>query len=241
MGAPPARQSLTDQDGAIPIQPGARVLIAGEKATVRYVGPVEGQTGAWAGVEWDDAARGKHDGSAGGVAYFSVATPGAGSFVRLEKVHAGCSVEQALLARYAGSGGGGAPGGGGGGGGSDAAAAPQHAHHAQAYVLTSSQRKLFVQLVGEDAVAARQSRVDLLTSARLVGLGVSRVVRVFVGVLFGGGVVWCGAIAARRLSTYDEHAPHLAPPNSHSHTPPKQNQHRAPRSPRSRPRSPSST
>ena len=39
------------------------------------------------GVEWDDATRGKHDGSTGGVQYFScVSGTISGSFVRLEKV-----------------------------------------------------------------------------------------------------------------------------------------------------------
>lgn len=38
--------------------------------TVRYIGEVEGTTGLWLGVEWDDQARGKHDGSHKGVRYF---------------------------------------------------------------------------------------------------------------------------------------------------------------------------
>ena len=29
-----------------------------EKATVRYVGPVEEQKGVWVGIEWDDVLRG---------------------------------------------------------------------------------------------------------------------------------------------------------------------------------------
>ena len=38
--------------------------------TVRYLGEVEGTSGLWLGVEWDDQARGKHDGSHKGVRYF---------------------------------------------------------------------------------------------------------------------------------------------------------------------------
>ena len=58
----------------------------------RYIGPVKGQEGTWVGVEWDDATRGKHDGSTGGVQYFScVSGTTSGSFVRLEKVrYDGC-------------------------------------------------------------------------------------------------------------------------------------------------------
>jgi hypothetical protein len=39
--------------------------------TIRYVGTVEGTTGDWLGVEWDDATRGKHSGEHKGVRYFS--------------------------------------------------------------------------------------------------------------------------------------------------------------------------
>jgi len=42
-------------------------------ATVRYLGSVVNQKGWWVGVEWDDPARGKHDGAHGGVRYFDCA------------------------------------------------------------------------------------------------------------------------------------------------------------------------
>ena len=41
---------------------GSRSHIGDCKATVRYVGEVQGQTDTWVGVEWDDASRGKNDG-----------------------------------------------------------------------------------------------------------------------------------------------------------------------------------
>jgi hypothetical protein len=81
-------------------QPGDRVLVLGDKATVRYVGSVAGQEGMWIGLEWDNASRGKHDGSTGGTRYFQTRSPAAGSFVRQEKVNFGCSVGEALEARY---------------------------------------------------------------------------------------------------------------------------------------------
>ncbi|KAJ1354707.1 hypothetical protein KIN20_011708 [Parelaphostrongylus tenuis] len=38
-------------------------------AIVRYVGEVSGHPGVWAGVEWDDPGRGKHNGLVNGVQY----------------------------------------------------------------------------------------------------------------------------------------------------------------------------
>ena len=49
---------------------GFRLQIGRDRATVRYVGPVNGQVGEWVGLEWDDPTRGKHDGSTGGKQYF---------------------------------------------------------------------------------------------------------------------------------------------------------------------------
>ncbi|KAI0466470.1 Thioesterase/thiol ester dehydrase-isomerase [Xylaria cf. heliscus] len=63
---------------------GDRLSFDGATCTVRYVGEVAGTSGTWLGVEWDDAARGKHDGSHKGARYFTCrsrsATPA--SFVR---------------------------------------------------------------------------------------------------------------------------------------------------------------
>ncbi|KAG5929458.1 hypothetical protein E4U42_005821 [Claviceps africana] len=63
---------------------GQRVSYAGALCTVRYSGPVAGTTGSWLGVEWDDGSRGKHNGSHGGVRYFTCLSksPTAASFVR---------------------------------------------------------------------------------------------------------------------------------------------------------------
>ncbi|KAI0903369.1 Thioesterase/thiol ester dehydrase-isomerase [Ustulina deusta] len=63
---------------------GDRLSYDGATCTVRYRGEVAGTSGCWLGVEWDDAARGKHDGSHKGARYFTCrsrsATPA--SFVR---------------------------------------------------------------------------------------------------------------------------------------------------------------
>jgi dynactin complex subunit len=50
---------------------GKRLSYGGDICTVRYFGEVKGTKGEWLGVEWDDAFRGKHDGQAGGVRYFT--------------------------------------------------------------------------------------------------------------------------------------------------------------------------
>ncbi|KAJ5286632.1 hypothetical protein N7478_002318 [Penicillium angulare] len=63
---------------------GQRRSFDGQLCTVRYVGGVEGTTGDWLGVEWDDPFRGKHAGEHKGVRYFTCKNkhPTAGSFVR---------------------------------------------------------------------------------------------------------------------------------------------------------------
>uniref|UniRef100_A0A8C7YZY6 Tubulin-specific chaperone E n=1 Tax=Oryzias sinensis TaxID=183150 RepID=A0A8C7YZY6_9TELE len=65
---------------------GRRVSCDGERATLRYVGPVPPTSGLWLGVEWDNPERGKHDGSHNGVQYFTCSHPTGGSFVRPAKV-----------------------------------------------------------------------------------------------------------------------------------------------------------
>lgn len=50
---------------------GQRRSFDGNLCTIRYVGTVEGTTGDWLGVEWDDATRGKHSGEHKGTRYFT--------------------------------------------------------------------------------------------------------------------------------------------------------------------------
>ena len=49
---------------------GQRLSLKSQTCTVRYVGQVADKQGQWLGVEWDDASRGKHDGTHEGVSYF---------------------------------------------------------------------------------------------------------------------------------------------------------------------------
>lgn len=147
--------------------PTDRVLIAKQRATVRYVGPVDGYEGTWVGLEWDDSSRGKHDGETGGRRYFTCCcdAPTAASFVRINKVSPGISLVEALVLRYTNQ--------LAEGQSSSAAAADAQPSHA----IPASNRKLWVELVGQEQVTARQSKLELLTSARLVGANVSSVVR----------------------------------------------------------------
>ncbi|KAL6908697.1 hypothetical protein GGI43DRAFT_393406 [Trichoderma evansii] len=82
---------------------GQRISYDGTPCTVRYVGELAGTTGSWLGVEWDDAARGKHDGSHRGTRYFTCLSksPTAASFVRpTRSADAPLSFLAALKQRY---------------------------------------------------------------------------------------------------------------------------------------------
>ncbi|ETN44738.1 uncharacterized protein HMPREF1541_10408 [Cyphellophora europaea CBS 101466] len=61
-----------------------RLVLDGNLCTVRYHGPLEGTSGEWLGVEWDDPTRGKHDGSHKGKRVFQClsTSPTAASFIR---------------------------------------------------------------------------------------------------------------------------------------------------------------
>ncbi|XP_004572415.1 tubulin-specific chaperone E [Maylandia zebra] len=79
---------------------GKRVSCGGERATVRYFGPVPPTAGLWLGVEWDNPDRGKHDGSHKGVQYFTCRHPTGGSFVRPAKVSFGVDYLTAVRQEY---------------------------------------------------------------------------------------------------------------------------------------------
>jgi hypothetical protein len=85
-----------------------RIRIDNQLGTVRYVGRLVQNDGAeteddWIGIDWDDASRGKHNGTAYGRQYFSASKPTSGSFVRAKAIapHKPLSVHDALLSKYA--------------------------------------------------------------------------------------------------------------------------------------------
>lgn len=51
--------------------PAARISYGGHVGTVRFCGPVPPAPGLWLGIEWDDPARGRHDGCKDGARYFA--------------------------------------------------------------------------------------------------------------------------------------------------------------------------
>ncbi|KAL0860107.1 hypothetical protein ABMA27_010417 [Loxostege sticticalis] len=74
------------EDSEFQVHIGSRVKSNDDFGTVKYIGEVQGYKGVWYGVEWDDPARGKHDGSVDDVQYFKTSKPGAGSFIRPNKI-----------------------------------------------------------------------------------------------------------------------------------------------------------
>jgi dynactin complex subunit len=141
---------------------GARVVVAREPATVRYIGQVAKQQGIWIGLEWDDPSRGKHDGTTGGIKYFSCESgQNAGSFVRAEKVNYGAGLAKALVARYT----------------NECAEGYDVARPDDMVIKTASNKPMQVNMVGEEKVKQRQSKLQLLTHARIVKAYVSHLVR----------------------------------------------------------------
>ncbi|XP_013395926.1 tubulin-specific chaperone E-like [Lingula anatina] len=79
---------------------GSRFYSDGYFGTVMYIGEVPPTKGVWLGVDWDDATRGKHDGSHEGRRYFTATHPTSGSFLRPKKADFGISMYAALSERY---------------------------------------------------------------------------------------------------------------------------------------------
>lgn len=67
--------------------------------TVKYIGQVQGYSGDWIGIDWDNR-DGKHDGSVNGVRYFTAQFPNSASFARPHNLTTGVSLLQALYLRY---------------------------------------------------------------------------------------------------------------------------------------------
>ncbi|KAK4413434.1 Tubulin-folding cofactor E [Sesamum alatum] len=97
----PIRQHAPDPETAFRV--GQRVHFIGQPrriGTAKYVGPVEGYSGNWVGVDWDADGEGKHDGSHNGIRYFTGRGPNTASFVRPHNLSTGISLLEALETRY---------------------------------------------------------------------------------------------------------------------------------------------
>ena len=144
---------------------GARVQVGDCKATVKYVGEVQDQTGNWIGLEWDDPARGKNDGSTGGSRYFSCRQDGAGSFMRYEKFASqavlGRDILSSLQDRY----------------GDQPSDKIQNEETQQTPARTRKNTGVEWQLVGAAKVQAKLSELNTLQKASLISSQVATVVR----------------------------------------------------------------
>ncbi|KAF5936840.1 hypothetical protein HYC85_024346 [Camellia sinensis] len=120
--------------------------------TVKYVGAVEGYSGCWVGVDWDNG-DGKHDGSINGVRYFLSKSQKSASFVRPHSLSTGITFLQALEIRYR--------------------TISTKEEEDEMYVFSASNRRVSVQLLGKDKIQDKLSRFEELAGASLSYLGVS--------------------------------------------------------------------
>ncbi|KAL5993275.1 hypothetical protein ACLOJK_014199 [Asimina triloba] len=139
----------------LPFRIDQRVHFAGDPrriGTVRYVGPVEGHSGIWVGVDWDNR-DGKHDGSVNGIRYFEAKCEKSGSFVRPHNLSSGISFLEALILRYRGD--------------------STKEEEEEMYVLSARNNRVAIQLVGKDKVQEKLSHFDELHRVSLSYLGIS--------------------------------------------------------------------
>ncbi|KAK2635452.1 hypothetical protein Ddye_030244 [Dipteronia dyeriana] len=120
--------------------------------TVKYIGEVQGYTGVWVGVDWDDG-NGKHDGSVNGVSYFRARAENSGSFVRVPNLSPGVSLLEALQLRYKSE--------------------STKEEEDEMYVLSASNKRVSVEFLGKDKIQDKLSKFEELTGASLSYLGVS--------------------------------------------------------------------
>ncbi|XP_057542644.1 tubulin-folding cofactor E isoform X2 [Amaranthus tricolor] len=134
---------------------GQRVHSVGDTrriGTVKYIGPVEGYSGTWVGVDWDNG-DGKHDGSVNGVRYFQATLEKSASFVRPQNLSSGITFLEALMVRYQGQ--------------------TTKEEEDEMYVLSASNKKVSIQLIGKDKIQNKLNHFEELCSASLAYLGVS--------------------------------------------------------------------
>lgn len=120
--------------------------------TVKFIGPVEGYSDTWVGVDWDNGL-GKHDGSINGVRYFHAKSERSASFVRAQNLNHGISLLEAIERRYK----------------SDSTKEEED----EMYVFSTSSQRVSVQLLGKDKIQDKLSRLEELTSASLSYMGIS--------------------------------------------------------------------
>ncbi|VDN05813.1 unnamed protein product [Thelazia callipaeda] len=83
---------------------GDRVKVGVDRGVVCYTGAVEGYSGDWVGIDWDDPLRGKHDGTLDGKVYFCARSAKSGSFVRPQAVSVGRNLLEEIEDKYVNNG-----------------------------------------------------------------------------------------------------------------------------------------
>ncbi|XP_062230482.1 tubulin-folding cofactor E-like isoform X2 [Phragmites australis] len=138
---------------------GQRVHAAGDPrrvGTVLYLGPLEGHSGEWVGVDWDDGAGGRHDGSVAGRRYFVAAGECSASFARPTALSEGITLPDALRLRYRVD---------------DFTKEEED----EMYVFSTSQKRVPVEFVGKNKVQEKLKNFNELSSASVSYMGVSSI------------------------------------------------------------------
>uniref|UniRef100_A0A1L8E665 Tubulin-specific chaperone E n=1 Tax=Nyssomyia neivai TaxID=330878 RepID=A0A1L8E665_9DIPT len=78
----------------------SRIKVNNDYGTVKFYGEINGYSGLWVGVEWDDPRRGKHGGCVNEIQYFETTCPNAGSMIRPGKMAPFDSLAGAIEKRY---------------------------------------------------------------------------------------------------------------------------------------------
>jgi hypothetical protein len=151
-GAPGPVLGAVAEQSPRPVAAGDRVLVEAALATVCWVGclPDKGSQ-VWVGVDFDDAKRGKHDGSRDGVQYFQARTAKSGSFVKIEKVDRGVSLAAAIARKFDGL----------------------DADEKMVFQDYKTGRTKEVLFVGKEEVIERQAQPELLEEVKIVDARVS--------------------------------------------------------------------
>ncbi|CAA2985722.1 tubulin-folding cofactor E isoform X1 [Olea europaea subsp. europaea] len=152
----PSSVHQTRSDPECGFRVGKRVHWIGDTrriGTVKYMGPVEGFSGTWIGVDWDNDGDGKHDGSHNGVRYFAARGLKTASFVRPHNLSSGISLLQALEARYR--------------------TVSTKEEEDEMYVLSARNKRVSIELLGKEKIQDKISQFEELTSASLSYLGAS--------------------------------------------------------------------
>ncbi|XP_065880822.1 tubulin-folding cofactor E [Euphorbia lathyris] len=149
------RMQGSTESGSESFKLGQRIHLCSDPrriGTVKFIGPLQGYSGTWIGVDWDNG-EGKHDGSVNGVRYFQAKAEHSGSFVRSQNLSSGISFVQALYTRYKSE--------------------STKEEEDEMYVLSASNKRVSVELVGKEKAQDKVSRFEELKGVSLPFLGVS--------------------------------------------------------------------